>query len=109
MNNLLLNSIDAISDKKTKSGGQIRIGLSASDDGCTITFGDNGNGIQLDIIDQIFEPFFSTKGPGRGTGLGLFVSRSIVTELNGRVMLDQESPEGTSFYVSFPSVHGAKQ
>jgi len=69
----------------------------------TITVRDNGNGIPDKIKDKIFQPFFTTKPTGQGTGLGLSLSYDIITkEHNGTIKVESEEGEGTEFTVSLP-------
>jgi PAS domain S-box-containing protein len=65
---------------------------------------DTGSGIERDIIDQIFEPFFSTKGPAKGTGLGLAVVYGIIRQHGGWINVFSEPNQGTAFKVYLPSV-----
>jgi C4-dicarboxylate-specific signal transduction histidine kinase len=65
---------------------------------------DTGSGIRAELKERVFEPFFSTKGPEQGTGLGLFVSRTIVQdELGGRLELERSDPQGSVFAVRLPA------
>ena len=64
---------------------------------------DTGSGIEEKILDQIFEPFFSTKKSGKGTGLGLSIVHSIVHQHNGFIDVESEAGEGTVFRVFFPA------
>ena len=63
---------------------------------------DTGTGIPEEVIDKIFEPFFSTKAEGEGTGLGLSTAYSIVKSHNGFVDVESEAGEGTTFRVYLP-------
>jgi len=63
---------------------------------------DDGPGIPDAVRERIFEPFFSTKGAGEGTGLGLPTSRRIVSEHGGVLRLVETGPEGTTFSVTLP-------
>jgi len=68
-----------------------------------IRFADHGVGISDESAKQIFEPFYTTKGAGRGTGLGLFVSRSIIKTYGGEITLQTRLGEGSVFTVSLPA------
>jgi len=66
---------------------------------------DTGTGIPSDIVDKIFEPFFSTKEVGKGTGLGLSTVYGIVKQTGGFVYVDSEADKGTSFRIFLPRHH----
>ncbi len=65
---------------------------------------DTGPGISPDIIEKIFEPYFTTKGPGEGTGLGLAVIHGIVKNHGGHITCTSELEKGTTFRVYFPAI-----
>src|ERR1700682_499503 len=66
---------------------------------------DTGSGIAADIVDKIFEPFFSTKEVGKGTGLALSTVYGIVKQTGGFVYVDSEADQGTSFHIFLPRHH----
>jgi signal transduction histidine kinase len=95
--NLLTNAIHAIGFK-----GTITLALKSAGDYATFTISDTGPGIPGENLGKIFEPFFSTKSPGEGTGLGLFVTRGIVEKLGGTVEVESKIGQGASFCIKLP-------
>lgn len=94
--NLLRNALDAT---KTVAAPQIDILLSAGET-ATLTVRDNGQGIS--DLDNLFEPFYTTKKPGEGVGLGLAISSGIVTDLGGRLTARNADGGGAVFEVQLP-------
>lgn len=68
-----------------------------------IVISDTGPGIAAEALARIYEPYFTTKRPGEGTGLGLFVTRTLVENLGGRIEVSSTIGEGTSFTVILPA------
>ena len=68
-----------------------------------ITVADNGNGIPQNIVDKIFQPFFTTKPTGEGTGLGLSLAYDIVKAHGGEIKLQSRDNEGSTFIISINS------
>lgn len=97
INNLLINAIQA-----TPSGGAITLATEDHKDGCALSVADTGTGIPEEHLERIFEPFFTTKPPGQGTGLGLFVTRTLLEPLGGRVTVDSRPGVGTRFCLWLP-------
>jgi signal transduction histidine kinase len=98
--NLILNARDAI-----LGGGRITL-FTASTDGETITIeiADTGMGIAPENVAKIYDPFYTTKGVGRGTGLGLAVSYGIVQEHSGHIAVESAPGKGTTFRITLPTV-----
>jgi CheY-like chemotaxis protein len=69
-----------------------------------LTVSDNGEGISPDVIDKIFDPYFTTKEVGKGTGMGLAIIHGIVNEYGGTITVESELGKGTTFHVFFPVV-----
>lgn len=95
--NLLTNAMDA-----TPPGGRIDVVTRTAGGALEMEVRDTGRGIAEAERKRIFDPFFSTKEPGRGTGLGLFISAAIVREHGGRIELDSVEEQGSTFRVVLP-------
>lgn len=103
MINLLNNAIHAVVDRHGAKGGRIDVNAHADDRGnAVITVADNGCGINQESLSKIFMPFFTTKAPGQGTGLGLSVCHSIIDSLGGELTVASTKGEGTTFTVRIP-------
>lgn len=97
--NLVLNAADAM-----PGGGQLRIELRAPASGqVEVRIRDTGTGISEEALPQIFEPFFSTKAKGAGTGLGLAVCKGIVLDHEGEIDVRSELGKGSEFLIRFPA------
>ena len=70
--------------------------------GAVISVRDNGPGIPASIIDKIFQPFFTTKPTGQGTGLGLSLSYDIIKAHGGELKVETKEGEGTEFIIQLP-------
>jgi len=92
--NLVLNAIDAIED-----GGNVEIKYALSETGFVIIVEDDGNGICREHMDKIFNPFFTTKAPDRGTGLGLYLVYNEVKRLGGTITVESATGGPTRFTV----------
>jgi len=101
--NLILNAKDAM-----PRGGWLTLATRADDDTVVIEVADTGHGITRDDIKRIYDPFFTTKGMGRGTGLGLSVSYGILQEHGGAIFVDSVPGQGTTFQVTLPGLRPAE-
>ena len=95
--NLLTNAVHA-----TDPGGNIKISLEPENGTTRLTVQDTGHGIPKENLKKIFEPFFSTKSSGQGTGLGLFVTHNIVCKLGGSIEVESTVGKGSTFRIKLP-------
>ena len=103
--NMIVNAAHAIHDagKDVSNGGAISIVTAVDGNYVEITFSDNGCGIPQENLDKIYDPFFTTKEVGRGTGQGLAITRSIVMDKHGgEVHATSEVGVGTQFKIRLP-------
>jgi signal transduction histidine kinase len=94
---ILSNAIQAIDGQ-----GTITVKTELSGKEAKITISDTGKGIPNDELDNIFDPFYTTKEVGEGTGLGLSISYGIIQEHNGRIDVESKMGVGTSFKIFIP-------
>jgi signal transduction histidine kinase len=94
---LLTNAVHA-----TGKGGRITVTIEEKEGEAVLTVQDTGEGIEEENLERIFEPFFSTKSTGEGTGLGLFVAQEIVDKLGGKIEVESQMGHGATFTVRIP-------
>jgi two-component system NtrC family sensor kinase len=92
--NILINAADAMPD-----GGSISMKTEKKGEWVTISIRDEGEGIPVDDLDKIFDPFYTTKSPDKGTGLGLSISLKIIEELGGKIKVESKRGTGTVFII----------
>jgi two-component system NtrC family sensor kinase len=110
--NLLTNGLDSLAD-----GGKVEIALSKNGASARLSFADNGCGIEADLLDRVFEPFFTRRRGGQdngnaashgqstsqGTGLGLSITQRIIADHGGEITANSDGPgRGTTFIVELP-------
>ena len=102
--NLINNALDAM-----PQGGQLTVATRAELDeggkssGIVVDFADDGVGIAPETLAHIFDPLYTTKAPGKGTGLGLVIVNQIVREHGGHVVVESNPGHGTRFRLTFPA------
>jgi len=103
LTNLLINAAHAADKKESWVKLDVIQGTTWKNH-LIIKISDNGCGMDPETLSKIFDPFFSTKPVGRGTGLGLYVSRDLVKDLGGRIEVQSEPGKGSVFSVVFPDI-----
>lgn len=96
--NLLTNAMDSID----RAPGEIKLRTTARENEVWVVVQDNGLGISPQRLAHIFEPFYTTKAAGQGTGLGLPVCQRIIKQHGGRILVDSQPGKGTQFTVILP-------
>jgi signal transduction histidine kinase len=106
--NLYNNAFYAVNEKKKNlSGlqdltGLVTVQTKKINDKVEISVKDNGNGIPQNIVDKIFQPFFTTKPTGQGTGLGLSLSYDIIKAHGGEIKVETSEGQGSQFFITLP-------
>ncbi|MCC0639945.1 MULTISPECIES: ATP-binding protein [unclassified Clostridioides] len=95
--NLISNSVDAV-----HKGGKIIINCYVKERCLFIDFKDNGDGIKENVLKDIFNPFYTTKPIGEGTGLGLYITYNEIKKNNGDISVKSQLGVGTCFYIKIP-------
>ncbi|NJO91476.1 MAG: GHKL domain-containing protein [Chloroflexia bacterium] len=96
--NVLSNSVQAIESK-----GMIKISTKTEKGSISMIIEDNGCGIKKEDLSKVTDPFFTTKAPGKGAGLGLSVAYKIIKEHHGHLAISSDENKGTSVTISLPS------
>ncbi|MBC7749947.1 MAG: GHKL domain-containing protein, partial [Methylotenera sp.] len=106
--NLITNAFYVVAEKKRSGleGYEPTVSVSTKKlaDKVLISVKDNGNGIPSKVLDKIFQPFFTTKPTGQGTGLGLSLSYDIVKAHGGELKVETKEGEGSIFIIQLPVV-----
>jgi len=99
--NIISNAKDVIDEKREQDSnfqGKIKILSKKEDDRVIIEIEDNGGGIPNEIKDRIFEPYFTTKEEGKGTGMGLYMTKEIIDRMNGKIKVEN-TKDGVKFII----------
>lgn len=96
--NILLNARDALTERRI-GNPKVVIRLAAERETAVVTLSDNAGGIPDDIMDKIFDPYFTTKGPEHGTGVGLFMSKGIIEKNMGGRLTARNNENGAEFRI----------
>ncbi|MGD9580636.1 MAG: sensor histidine kinase [Vampirovibrionia bacterium] len=96
--NIVKNALESIEEK-----GLVKINCSLEDKFVNISIEDNGCGISSMNLNQLFTPFFTTKGPKKGTGLGLSISYRIIERHGGKITVNSELNKGSKFLITLPT------
>ena len=99
--NLVSNAKDALLERNPAKK-EIRLSLTRTDNAIQVTVEDSAGGIPIEILDKIFEPYFSTKVDKNGTGLGLYISKLIIEDHMGGALTAGNTTEGAQFTILFP-------
>ena len=109
--NLITNAFYAVNEKKKSHikgyEPQVTVETKKVKDTIEISVKDNGNGIPKKVLDKIFQPFFTTKPTGQGTGLGLSLSYDIIKAHGGDIKVNTKEQQGTTFIISLPTTDNA--
>ena len=97
--NLIINAFHAMPEEN----GRLDISVTVEYGQVAFRFSDNGCGIPPNVLEHIFEPFYTTKEGGRGTGLGLAIAQQIAEEHHGNISVHSKEGEGTTFTVRLPA------
>ena len=96
--NLFNNALDAM-----RAGGELRVETAREASAVRVDFSDTGTGMTEEVRAHIFDPLYTTKERGRGTGLGLVVVRQVVQEHGGRIEVESAPGQGARFRLTFPA------
>ena len=101
LTNFLVNARDAIMDAQRQEGS-IKVAVKRIGKDVALSVTDNGVGFAADVKERAFEPFYTTKPVGKGTGLGLHVSRQIAQKHGGRIEMNSRPGEGATLTLVLP-------
>jgi signal transduction histidine kinase len=104
--NLINNAFYAVAERQKEKGAgyepKVTVSTIKKDDKVFISIADNGKGIPRNILEKIFQPFFTTKPTGEGTGLGLSLAYDIVKAHGGEIRVETKDGQGSEFVLQLP-------
>ncbi|MHC4151660.1 MAG: sensor histidine kinase [Planctomycetota bacterium] len=100
--NIFINALDAMDAKQEKQEHILKITREFKGEMIEVRISDTGIGMNPEVCKRAFESFFTTKEIGKGTGLGLFISYNLITEVDGTIMMESESGKGTTVVIRIP-------
>ncbi|MDT3670056.1 MAG: ATP-binding protein [Aromatoleum sp.] len=100
--NLLINAADALDEMPSEHQAEIRVATRVDEREATIEISDNGGGIAPEMLERVFEEYFTTKPAGKGTGLGLALSRELIQDAGGSLVLESTPGLGTTVRLTLP-------
>lgn len=98
IHNVIANAIQAV----TPPEGHVQVRCLQGDETVDIVVADNGSGMTPDVLEHIFDPYYTTKEDGKGTGLGMAITKRIIEEHHGQLLIDTRPDEGTTVTIQFP-------
>ena len=102
--NLLTNALESLDPDSTSGLVRVRVATQAEGDQVSLQIEDNGCGLTEEVLKHLFEPFFTRRRDGRGTGLGLPITNRIITDHGGRIIVRSDGPgRGSRFEINLPS------
>ncbi len=96
--NIMVNARDVLVEREV-AGGQVRVRSQNNDGTLAIIISDNGGGIREEIMEKIFDPYFTTKGPVKGTGIGLYMAKTIIEQNMGGRLTASNGESGAVFRI----------
>lgn len=97
LRNIIQNALDA-----STANTQVHVAIESKQEGWNITIRDQGEGMEPQTLQRVGEPFFTTKEPGQGMGMGVFLSRNVIGRLSGTMRFESVVGQGTSCFIHLP-------
>jgi signal transduction histidine kinase len=102
--NLITNSVDAMT-----SGGTLTVRLGSTDHRIRVDVEDTGSGVSAELLARIFDPWVTTKAPGKGSGLGLSIARQVIVGHGGSIRVANRPGGGAVFTIDLPAAVGSRR